>query len=260
MKKMISYIFVGLVFILIVYCITFYFGNYIFDRFSKEGRESFTIAISFVGLFGTFGGAYFGARISGENARSNMYTQLEAQKEENKKNESFNRKRLNVEMKNNMLNDYLLQLNEYDSVLQKIEVEIKSYLLFTQHFGNVYDRCSENEYIHSVEKRLDDFNGIINDHLEIEKQRNRVIICRNIVYEVDSKIPNITMNMLEPVVNIDIKEIKIKLFPTINSYLVKENDIYSGLKEFLDSYKWIDSEKETAIKYIKENLNSLKGY
>ena len=36
-----------------------------------------------------------------------------------KKNERFNRKRLNVEMKNNMLNDYLLQLNEYNSVLQK---------------------------------------------------------------------------------------------------------------------------------------------
>ena len=58
-------------------------------------------------------------------------------------------------------------------------------------------------------------------------------ICRNIAYEVDSEIPNITIDMLEPVVNIGIEEIKIKLFPTINSYLVKENDIYNGLKEFL---------------------------
>ncbi|OHP57888.1 hypothetical protein HMPREF2627_09730 [Staphylococcus sp. HMSC061F10] len=226
----------------------------------KNAKDTLTIFISIIGLFATFGGAYLGAKISGDNARKNMYTQLKSQQKENKKNERFNRKRLNVEMKNNMLNDYLLQLNEYNSVLQKIEVEIKSYLLFTQHFGDVYDSYSDNEYIHSVEKRVDDFHGIINDHLEIEKQRNRVSICRNIAYEVDSEIPNITIDMLEPVVNIGIEEIKIKLFPTINSYLVKENDIYNGLKEFFDSYNWIYSEKKTAIKKIKENLNSLKSY
>ncbi|MCD8903070.1 hypothetical protein [Staphylococcus gallinarum] len=65
MKKMISYIFVGLVFILIVYCITFCFGKYIFDIFSKEGRESFSISIAFFSLFATFIGSGLGAWMAG---------------------------------------------------------------------------------------------------------------------------------------------------------------------------------------------------
>lgn len=65
LKKLIGYIIAGLVFILIVYLITFYFGNYIFDKFSKEGRESFSISIAFFSLFATFIGSGLGAWMAG---------------------------------------------------------------------------------------------------------------------------------------------------------------------------------------------------
>lgn len=225
-----------------------------------EYTDKITICISFTGLFATFGGAYLGAKISGDNARKNMEIQLKAQKAENKKSEVFNRKRLNVEMKNNRLNDYLTQLNEYDSILQKIEVEIKNYLLFTLEFGSNYKECTKDEYYYNRNRRINEFHQIITNHLEIEKQRNTVIICRNILYENNYDIPNITINMLEPIVNIETSKIEAQLYIHINNYLNEKNNIYGGLKEFLNTFKWIDKEKENAINVIKKNLKSLDEY
>lgn len=226
----------------------------------KNVKGILQIIISIVGLFATFGGAYLGAKISGENARENMNTQLESQKEENKRNEFFNRKRLSIEMKNNTLNDYLIQLNELDNMLQKMEVEIKSYLLFTQNFGERYKEISDDEYFYFGKKRVDDFNKIVTKHLEIEKQRNRVKMSREIAFKNDGEIPNIVMDMLEPVVNIEVSKISRILFKKINSFLIYPNDIYSGISDYLKFYQWIDEEKKQVINTIKKNLNSLNEY
>ncbi|TRM00852.1 hypothetical protein FNL10_07545 [Staphylococcus hominis] len=60
--------------IFIVFCILFYLlaftgGKFLFNRFTSDGRESFVAAITFFSVFATFGGAYLGAKVSGENTQ-----------------------------------------------------------------------------------------------------------------------------------------------------------------------------------------------
>lgn len=45
----------------------YFSGKFIFNSFSNDGRESFVAAITFFSIFATFGGAYLGAKISGDN-------------------------------------------------------------------------------------------------------------------------------------------------------------------------------------------------
>ncbi|PTG40503.1 hypothetical protein BUY24_10135, partial [Staphylococcus cohnii] len=53
---------------LMIFAFIFTIG-YILSNIDPENKlEGYTIAISFIGIFATFGGAYLGAKISGENA------------------------------------------------------------------------------------------------------------------------------------------------------------------------------------------------
>ncbi|MHD0447008.1 hypothetical protein ACY2C7_11425 [Staphylococcus cohnii] len=65
---------------LMIFAFIFTIG-YILSNIDPENKlEGYTIAISFIGIFATFGGAYLGAKIAGDNAR-NIY---EKQKNEKK--------------------------------------------------------------------------------------------------------------------------------------------------------------------------------
>ncbi|MDW8799351.1 hypothetical protein [Staphylococcus pseudoxylosus] len=75
--------------------------GYILSNVDPENKlEGYTIAISFIGIFATFGGAYLGAKISGENAsklakRESMINDLNRTMQSNNKVlESFNTKGL----------------------------------------------------------------------------------------------------------------------------------------------------------------------
>ncbi|MFZ7905953.1 hypothetical protein [Staphylococcus hominis] len=70
MKKMDmkTILFLVLIFFLSLFSFILLVG-YLLNEVSKsKGLQGFQIAISFVGIFSTFGGAYLGAKISGENA------------------------------------------------------------------------------------------------------------------------------------------------------------------------------------------------
>lgn len=75
--------------------------GYILSNIDPDNKlEGYVIAISFIGIFATFGGAYLGAKISGENAsrlakRESMINDLNRTMESNNKVlESFNTKGL----------------------------------------------------------------------------------------------------------------------------------------------------------------------
>lgn len=85
-------------------------------------------------------------------------------------------------------------------------------------------------------------------------------MSREIAFKNDGEIPNIVMDMLEPVVNIEVSKISRILFKKINSFLIYPNDIYSGISDYLKFYQWIDEEKKQVINTIKKNLNSLNEY
>ncbi|UQW81387.1 hypothetical protein [Staphylococcus edaphicus] len=65
-KTLITIVFIGLLFIF-----TFIFSvGYVLSNIDPKNKlQGYTIAISFIGIFATFGGAYLGAKISADNAR-----------------------------------------------------------------------------------------------------------------------------------------------------------------------------------------------
>lgn len=67
---------------LMVFAFIFSTG-YILSNIEPENKlEGYAIAISFIGIFATFGGAYLGAKIAGENA--NKLLEKEYEKKSNK--------------------------------------------------------------------------------------------------------------------------------------------------------------------------------
>ncbi|WP_192945207.1 hypothetical protein [Staphylococcus cohnii] len=242
---------------LMIFAFIFTVGYILSNIDPKNKLEGYTIAISFIGIFATFGGAYWGAKISGETATKNTKIQIDNQLNENRKIEKFNRQRLKAEIKNNMLKEYLHEINTYNSILQNIEVLIKSYINFTIQFGESYKDISDEDYEIGNSKRVNDFHFIIQEHLKIEEQRNNVM-DQSKVNNFEEEVPNITINMLEPIVNIENERIIDEIYSKLNSYLVRVDDIDSGLKEFLISYKWIDRERKQVIDEIKNNISNLE--
>ena len=120
-----------------------------------------------------------------------------------------------------------------------------------------YEYISEEDYEMGNAKRVNDFHFIIQEHLKIEEQRNNVM-DQSKINNFEEEIPNITINMLEPIVNIENPKIVSEIYRNINPYLVKKDDIDSGLKEFLLSYNWIDMEKEKIIVEIRKNISNLE--
>ena len=57
---------------LMMFAFIFTVGYILSNIDPKNKLEGYTIAISFIGIFATFGGAYLGAKIAGDNAR-NIY-------------------------------------------------------------------------------------------------------------------------------------------------------------------------------------------
>lgn len=66
-KRIGKWILSFIIFSILFYLLVFTSGNFIFNKFSSDGRESFIAAITFFGIFATFGGAYLGAKKSGDN-------------------------------------------------------------------------------------------------------------------------------------------------------------------------------------------------
>ncbi|MES3642360.1 hypothetical protein ABFV69_11485 [Staphylococcus saprophyticus] len=64
-KTLITILFI---FILFIFAFILSVGYVLSNIDPKNKLQGYTIAISFVGIFATFGGAYLGAKISGENA------------------------------------------------------------------------------------------------------------------------------------------------------------------------------------------------
>lgn len=96
-KTLITILFI---FILFIFAFILSVGYVLSNIDPKNKLQGYTIAISFVGIFATFGGAYLGAKISGENAsklakRESMINDLNRTMESNNKVlESFNTKGL----------------------------------------------------------------------------------------------------------------------------------------------------------------------
>lgn len=68
-KIILRWMMIFIVFCVLFFLLTFIGGKFLFNRFTNDGRESFVAAITFFSVFATFGGAYLGAKVSGENTQ-----------------------------------------------------------------------------------------------------------------------------------------------------------------------------------------------
>lgn len=62
---------------LMIFTFIFTIGYILSDIDPKNKLEGYTIAISFIGIFATFGGAYLGAKIAGDNANKLLEKEYE---------------------------------------------------------------------------------------------------------------------------------------------------------------------------------------
>lgn len=108
-------IFIVIVAFMFIFAFIFTVGYVLSNIDPKNKLQGYTIAISYIGIFATFGGAYLGARISGENAsklakRESMINDLNQTKESNNEVlENFNIKGLKRKL------DFYLNKNDLEN-------------------------------------------------------------------------------------------------------------------------------------------------
>lgn len=119
-----------------------------------EYKDKITICISFTGLFATFGGAYLGAKISGDNAREILSHQLTINSLEKK----F-KKNIEFIEENNKLVDLV------DSKVKCINVK-KSISIMK------YDKENISEYLLNIYYDLKVINMLLNDYNQLCNVKN----------------------------------------------------------------------------------------
>lgn len=186
-KTLITILFI---FILFIFAFILSVGYVLSNIDPKNKLQGYTIAISFVGIFATFGGAYLGAKISGENAtklakRESMINDLNRTMESNNKVlESFNTKGLKRNLdfysnKNDLkntfdVNNFMINFfdfkemfrqfkmnNDFESTFPLLSYDFKELETRIEYLGNELWKCiSEiNSYLNILIKEYE-----YNDH------------------------------------------------------------------------------------------------
>ena len=150
-KKIIRWTIAFIIFMAFFYLVIYLSGKFIFNSFSNDGRESFVAAITFFSVFATFGGAYLGAKISGDNALHNI-------KRQNYIDKVDKLKALQSEILFNMnyLGDFLS--NVYAPLgfsLKKVKIELESFDRGTEHFYlKIYNKLVKNDLTKTIHLQL----------------------------------------------------------------------------------------------------------
>lgn len=166
---LITIVWIGLLFIF-----TFILSvGYVLSNIDPKNKlQGYTIAISFIGIFATFGGAYLGAKISGENAiklakKESMINDLNRTMESNKKVlESFNNKGLKRNLdfylnKNDLkntfdVNDFMIKFfdfkkmfrhfkmnNDFESTFPLLSYDFKELETRIEYLGDELWKCND---------------------------------------------------------------------------------------------------------------------
>lgn len=119
--------------ILGIFAFILFFGFVLSNIDPDNKLEAYTIAISFIGIFATFGGAYLGAKISGDKTRELYETQKEDRIKE--KNDKI---KLLLKMNLYSMSSLLLFICEY------FFIEEKSFLIsLKKERNNLYKEHNE---------------------------------------------------------------------------------------------------------------------
>ena len=165
----------------------------------KNAKDTLTIFISIIGLFATFGGAYLGAKISGDNARENMLEQLKLSRE-------IDLEKFEIEYKIKLLKDLYDEVNIlyykadqvamftndfFDNILNKtisLEENNKNYLINSIEKINIkFDSINEEASFLELDNKIfrqgekyDDFVRDLRNNTKIDFTYIKSTFCNNI--------------------------------------------------------------------------------
>ncbi|MEB8115638.1 hypothetical protein [Staphylococcus saprophyticus] len=239
---------------LIIFAFIFTVG-YILSNVDPENKlEGYTIAISFIGIFATFGGAYWGAKVSGEKASKIAKNQMIM--DDLKMYSTNNRE---------FLNDFDETINKdlINEVHNKSEIlDILEFQAYRVKVRNLYEQVAncelkyKGELSHSVFYPFELYKiklSILNNYVK-EIKNKMVVKYREIIYrEINKKINQIIDNkkvILKPYDSFDIA------FPESNN-----NNSINFIKckiEILqneDTILNIIKKEENLTRYINENYD-----
>lgn len=207
--------------ILGIFAFILFFGFVLSNIDPDNKLEAYTIAISFIGIFATFGGAYLGAKISGDKTRE-LY---EVQKEDRIKEKNDKIKFL-LKMNLYSMSSLLLFICEYFFIEEKsflISLKKERNNLYKEH-NEAIKKSEQTEAIKFLNKHIKEITCKKYWDISIHDDINIFI---NLCNEVNSEMIFFDEKQLNTIYQL--KQVLIKLKPYI--VLTEENQTYTIKKE-----------------------------
>lgn len=215
-----------------------FFGFVLSNIDPNNKLEAYTLAISFVGIFATFGGAYLGAKIAGNQSNKLFEKQIKIQSDKDR-NKLIIRIRLSM--------DYIVKFIHHISGYYSKEVLTNPIYFYKDEFLNVnYTINDENNDFKSrfykiVEKKPDNYiqlpekvkvelnlfsnlidRLIVSDEIvELTKEeQNQLFMFKQVLSNIDNQIKHYNKKYIIDVSDSKVEDLFIEYFVQLNVLLV----------------------------------------
>ncbi|MGS2600415.1 hypothetical protein [Mammaliicoccus sciuri] len=215
-----------------------FFGFVLSNIDPNNKLEAYTLAISFVGIFATFGGAYLGAKIAGNQSNKLFEKQIKIQSDKDR-NKLIIRIRLSM--------DYIVKFIHHISGYYSKEVLSNPIYFYKDEFLNVnYTINDENNDFKSrfykiVEKKPDNYiqlpekvkvelnlfsdlidRLIVSDEIvELTKEeQNQLFMFKQVLSNIDNQIKHYNKKYIIDVSDSKVEDLFIEYFVQLNVLLV----------------------------------------
>ncbi|MDT0704062.1 hypothetical protein RM652_13110 [Mammaliicoccus sciuri] len=228
----------GIITAMVVIAFILFFGFVLSNIDPDNKLEAYTLAISFVGIFTTFGGAYLGAKIAGNQSNKLFEKQIKIQSDKDR-NKLIIRIRLSM--------DYIVKFIHHISGYYSKEVLSNPIYYYKDEFLNVnYTINDENNDFKSrfykiVEKKPDNYiqlpekvkvelnlfsdlidRLIVSDEIvELTKEeQNQLFMFKQVLSNIDNQIKHYNKEYIIDVSDSKVEDLFIEYFVQLNVLLV----------------------------------------
>lgn len=227
----------------IIFCLATIMQNI----FNMELKDSFSIVIAFIGIFATFGGAYVGAKISGDNAIKISKNQMIMEDLKNKQTEN----KKSIEKFEKVAN-FTNNVEKIENISQVIEYNIAIDLLrreLTRLILTDKDKLSSIVYYpyYIYSNHLQELEKLLDNYYTKSEENYEKIIKKEIKCKEKS--------LLESNNDFYIEDIKYDDFSSIFS-----NQNYQNINEVECNYKIFESKRELKKNHINYNKKHVINY
>lgn len=221
-----------------LFAFVLFFGFVLSNVDPDNKLEGYTLAISFIGVFATFGGAYLGAKIAGDNASKLFERRMNIQSS-NDRNKLIIRIRLSLDyiikyihhisgQYSNVVLSNFIYINKHKFLNENYTVKAKN-KNFKNDFYNLTNK-KPNDYIEIPEKvkiELNLFSNLIeniimsNEIVELnEEEQKQLFMFKQVLSNIDNQIKRYNGKNVIEVYNNEVEEQFLKYFVQLNVLLV----------------------------------------